>query len=227
MASPAIFISYRREDSSGHAGRLFDRLVEHFGKERIYRDVDTIQAGENFVEAVRQKVNVSDVVLVLIGPRWLTATDDEGRRRLADENDLVRLEIATGLERNIRVIPVLLQAVSMPRAKDLPSALAGLAQRNAFEIRDTYFDQDVAQLVDALAPTWRQKLTRVLQRSIVRLACWRWSCWDYGYIRRSFSHPSARASKSLKWGLVTTLGLLSTVRKTMTYLWSRCSSAQE
>src|SRR5215475_1161753 len=164
MASPAIFISYRREDSVGHAGRLFDRLAEHFGRERIYRDIDTIQAGENFVETVRQKVNVADVVLVLIGPRWFTATDDEGRWRLADENDLVRLDIVTGLERNSRVIPVLVQGASMPRAKDLPGALAGLAQRNAFEIRDTHFDQDVAQLVDALAPTWRQKLGRTLQR---------------------------------------------------------------
>ena len=170
MASPAIFISYRREDSVGHAGRLFDRLAEHFGKEHIYRDIDTIQAGENFVEAVRQKINLSDVVLVLIGPRWLTATDDEGRWRLADENDLVRLEIATGLERNIRVIPVLLQGASMPRAKDLPGALAGLAQRNAFEIRDTHFDQDVAQLVDTLAPTWRQKFARVLHRRPVYAA---------------------------------------------------------
>jgi ankyrin repeat protein len=164
MVSPAIFISYRREDSIGHAGRLFDRLAQHFGKERIYRDIDTIQAGENFVEAVRQKINVSDVVLALIGPRWLTATDEEGRWRLADENDLVRIEIATGLERNIRVIPVLLQGASMPRSKDLPGTLAGLAQRNAFEIRDTHFDQDVAQLVDALAPTWRQKFVRMLQR---------------------------------------------------------------
>jgi hypothetical protein len=217
MASPAIFISYRREDSIGHAGRLFDRLVEQFGKERIYRDIDTIQAGENFVEAVRQKINVSDVVLALIGPRWLTVTDDEGRWRLADENDLVRMEIATGLERNIRVIPVLLQGASMPRAKDLPGALAGLAQRNAFEIRDTHFDQDVAQLVDALAPTWRHKLTRVLQHRpfILRLGCWPWCCWDYGYIRRSFSPPSAPASKSFRWDLNTTWGLLSTVPKTM------------
>jgi ankyrin repeat protein len=113
---------------------------------------------------------VSDVVLALIGPRWLTATGEEGRWRLADENDLVRLEIATGLERNIRVMPVLLQGASMPRAKDLPGALAGLPQRNAFEIRDTHFDQDVAQLIDILAPTWRHKLGRVLHRRPVYAA---------------------------------------------------------
>src|SRR5262249_25599283 len=124
----------------------------------------TLSRPAKIFEAVRQKVNVADVVLVLIGPRWLTATDDEGRWRLADENDLVRLEIVTGLERNSRVIPVLVQGASMPRAKDLPGALAGLAQRNAFEIRDTHFDQDVAQLVDALAPTWRQKLGRMFHR---------------------------------------------------------------
>jgi hypothetical protein len=136
VAMPAIFISYRREDSIGHAGRLYDRLVERFGRERVCRDIETIEAGEDFVEAVRQRVAKSDVLLVLIGPRWLTATDDEGRWRLADENDLVRLEIATALDRNIRVIPVLLQGATMPRAKDLPAEQSSLsAMRSRSETR--------------------------------------------------------------------------------------------
>ena len=101
---------------------------------------------DDFIAAIRQKVDTSDVLLVLIGPRWLTAADEEGRWRLADENDLVRLEIVSALNRNIRVIPVLLQGATMPRSKDLPAELAKLAQRNAFEIRDTHFDQDLAQL---------------------------------------------------------------------------------
>lgn len=164
MGMPAIFISYRREDSIGHAGRLYDRLAERFGRERVYRDIDAIEAGEDFVAAIRQKVDKSDVLLALIGPRWLTATDEEGRWRLADDNDLVRLEIATALNRNIRVIPVLLQGATMPRCKDLPAELARLAQRNAVEIRDTHFDQDLAQLLDVLAPRWRHMLARVLRR---------------------------------------------------------------
>jgi uncharacterized protein len=94
----------------------------------------------------------------------VTATDGEGHWRLADETDLVRLEIATALARNIRVIPVLLQGSTMPRSKDLPAELAKLAQRNAVEIRDTHFDQDLAQLLDVLAPRWRHVLARTLRR---------------------------------------------------------------
>ncbi|MGH8498764.1 MAG: TIR domain-containing protein, partial [Methylococcales bacterium] len=109
MATPTIFIGYRRNDTVGHAGRIFDRLVEQFGKEHVYLDIDTIPVGEDFVEAVHEKINRSDILLTLIGPRWLTAADEEGRWRLADENDLVRVEIVTALGRNIRMIPVLLQ----------------------------------------------------------------------------------------------------------------------
>lgn len=168
--SPTIFISYRREDAIGHAGRLFDRLVEQFGREHVFRDIDTLAAGDDFVEVVRKKINDSDVLLALIGPRWLTAADQEGRWRLADENDPVRVEIAAALKSNIRVIPVLVQGAIMPKAKDLPGALAPLAQRNAVEIRDKGFDQDVAQLVEALWPTWRHKLIRVFARRPVYAA---------------------------------------------------------
>jgi ankyrin repeat protein len=164
MGMPTIFISYRREDSIGHAGRLFDRLAERFGRDRVYRDIDAIEAGEDFVAAIRQQVDKSDVLLALIGPRWLTAKDAEGRSRLADENDLVRLEIATALNRNIRVVPVLLQGATMPGSRDLPTELARLAQRNAVEIRDTHFDQDLAQLLDTLAPRWRHTVWGVLRR---------------------------------------------------------------
>jgi len=167
MAKPEIFINYRREDSIGHAGRLYDRLAERFGKGRVYRDIDDIEVGVDYLEAICQKVDRSDVLLALIGPRWLTATDDEGRRRLADEHDLVRLEIATALNRNIRVIPVLVQGAMMPRSKDLPSELVKLSQLNAVEIRDTHFDQDLAQLLGALAPSWLHHPARILRRRSV------------------------------------------------------------
>jgi ankyrin repeat protein len=170
MAAPTIFLSYRREDTVGHAGRIFDRLVERFGKDHVFRDLDTISAGEDFVETVRQKIHKSDIVLALIGPRWLTAADEEGRWRLADEDDLVRVEIVTALEQNIRVIPVLLQGAAIPKAKDLPGALARLAQRNAVEIRDTNFDLDIAQLIEKLGPSWRNNLIRVFARWPVYVA---------------------------------------------------------
>src|SRR5262245_45862829 len=170
MAMPAIFISYRREDSAGHAGRIYDRLTERFGSERVYRDIDAIEAGEDFVAAIHRKVDEVGVLLALIGPRWLRATDEEGRWRLADENDLVRLEIVTALERNIRVVPVLLQAATMPRSKDLPPGLGPLSRRNAVEVRDTHFDQDLNQLLDVLSPRWRHTLARMLRRRPVYAA---------------------------------------------------------
>jgi ankyrin repeat protein len=149
-----IFISYRREDTVGHAGRIYDRLVDRYGPEAVYRDVDSGQPGEDFAETIRKKVEGCDVLLALIGPAWLKATDDTGGWRLAQDDDFVRIEISTALERGIRVIPVLLQGAKMPRAGDLPSALSKLSHRNAVEIRDTHFDQDVSQLLAGLSPPW-------------------------------------------------------------------------
>lgn len=164
----AIFINYRREDTAGNAGRIYDRLVDRFGPERVYRDVDSGQPGEDFVETIRNRVEGCDVLLALIGPNWLKATDESGGWRLASDDDLVRVEIATALERGIRVIPVLLHGAKMPGAGNLPSALSKLAQRNAVEIRDTHFEQDVSQLLEHLSPRWfRQRWLRPLGRPIV------------------------------------------------------------
>lgn len=148
---PAVFISYRRDDTAGSAGRIYDRLVDRFGREQVYRDVESGQPGEDFVETIGRRVRECDVLLALIGPAWLRAVDEAGGWRLAKDDDLVRVEIATALERGIRVIPVLLEGAKMPRAGDLPSSLARLTHRNAFEIRDTHFDLDVAQLLDELS----------------------------------------------------------------------------
>src|SRR5205085_8407252 len=111
--APKIFISYRRDDSAGHAGRLFDRLNEHFGHERLFMDVDHIEPGEDFVQVIEAAVASSAVLLAIIGRHWLT-TGDATARRLDNPNDFIRLEIATALARNIRVIPVLVQDASMP-----------------------------------------------------------------------------------------------------------------
>jgi ankyrin repeat protein len=164
----SVFISYRREDTVGYAGRIYDRLIDRFGREQVYRDVDSGEPGEDFVATIRSKVEACDVLLALIGPSWLKATDDTGGWRLAQEDDLVRVEIATALERGIRVVPILLQGAEMPRARDLPAALSKLAQRNAVEIRDTHFDQDVSQLLDDLSPRWfRGRWMRPLARPVV------------------------------------------------------------
>lgn len=166
---PTVFISYRRDDTAGSAGRLYDRLVDRVGRERVYRDVDSGQPGEDFVATIARKVAECDVLLALIGPDWLRAVDETGGWRLAKEDDLVRVEIATALERGTRVIPVLLEGAKMPRAGDLPSSLAKLAHRNAVEIRDTHFDQDVALLLDDLA---KHSVLRRLVRPIARHGKW-------------------------------------------------------
>jgi len=106
-----IFISYRREDSAPYAGRLYDRLGQHFGKDKIFMDIDTIEPGVDFVEDIEQAVGSCDVLIALIGKQWLTISDATGQRRLDNPEDFVRLEIKTALARNIRVIPALLPGV--------------------------------------------------------------------------------------------------------------------
>jgi len=144
-----IFISYRRDDSSGHAGRLRDRLTVHFGDDQIFRDIETIDPGEDFVEVVEDALGSCEVLIALIGKQWLTITDAEGRRRLDDPKDLVRLEIATALKRDIRVIPVLVGGATKP-SRDLPKGLGKLARLSAVEISDKRFHPDVDRLIESL-----------------------------------------------------------------------------
>ncbi len=145
-----IFISYRREESAGHAGRIYDRLRERFGRGRVFMDVSAIEPGVDFVEAIDRAVGSCAVLLVIIGRRWLDCTDAAGRRRLDDPKDFIRLEVGTALRRNIRVVPVLVQDAAMPGEGDLPDDLKLLARRNAIEINDTHWDSDLAQLVETL-----------------------------------------------------------------------------
>jgi hypothetical protein len=109
-----IFISYRREDSAGWTGRLSEHLRGVFGAESIFMDIDTIQPGTDFTEALQTAVSSCDVLLAMIGPEWATATNASGTRRLEDPTDWVRTEIATALKRKIRVIPVLVGGASVP-----------------------------------------------------------------------------------------------------------------
>jgi ankyrin repeat protein len=171
MGASGVFISYRREDSAGHAGRLFDHLAKKLGRDHVFRDVDNIRPGDNFAEAIREKITASELLLVLIGPGWLTAVDREARRRLEDPHDVVRLEIEMGLKRKMRIIPVLLPGVSMPSANELPESLAPLHQLNAFEISEAHFDRDVLELI-AVAKRGRGLgvLQKVTSRPIYLLA---------------------------------------------------------
>ena len=150
---PGIFISYRREDASGYAGHLYRDLTERLGRDRVFMDIDTLQPGLDFAEALDRAVTTSDVLLALIGPRWHSVTDAEGRRRLENPDDFVRREVATALAReDIRVIPVLVGGAKVPPAADLPEPLRPLSRRNAFEISDERWDFDVGRLVKTLEP---------------------------------------------------------------------------
>jgi TonB family protein len=151
-----IFINYRREDSSGHAGRLFDALSGHFAG-RLFMDVDTLEPGVDFVEAIEQAVGSCEVLIVVIGREWLTVMDAAGQRRLDDPADFVRLELETALERKIRVIPVLVQDAPMPRVEELPPSLARLARRNAIELSDARWAYDVERLGRTIQSILKEK----------------------------------------------------------------------
>jgi hypothetical protein len=145
-----VFISYRRDESAGYAGRIADSFTEQFGEDRVFRDIDSIEPGLDFAEAIESAVGSSDVLIAVIGRNWLTATDPAGRKRLEDANDYVRMELVAALQRNIRVIPLLVQGASMPSADELPDDLAPLARRNAFELHDTSWRDDVRRLTGVL-----------------------------------------------------------------------------
>ena len=135
-----IFVSYRRDDAAYPAGWLVDRLASRFGADRVFEDVDSIQLGDDFGEAIMTAVESCAVLLAVIGVRWLAATGEDGRRRIDDPEDFVRLEIEAALARNVRVIPVLVDGARMPSATDLPADLQGLVRRQALELSPANFD---------------------------------------------------------------------------------------
>ncbi|MFP5319430.1 MAG: toll/interleukin-1 receptor domain-containing protein [Acidimicrobiia bacterium] len=147
-----IFLSYRRDDTAGYAGRLADGLAEKFGAPHVFRDVDSIPAGTNFVKKIESAVASCDVLVAVIGREWLNVTNAAGQRRLDDPEDFVRLEIAAALARDIPVLPVLVEGATMPAPKALPPALAPLCHQNALEISDTRWDYDMGRLVSAIDP---------------------------------------------------------------------------
>ena len=146
-----IFISYRREDSAGYAGRLRESLERRLGKGAVFRDVDALEPGQDFVDIIGIRLRDASACLVLIGREWLDAEDASGRRRLAQQNDYVRLEISTALEQpKMRVIPVLVEGTRMPATEELPETIQGLARRQAVSLRDESWDEDVKRFVTAL-----------------------------------------------------------------------------
>jgi len=148
---PTTFISYRRDDAAGYAGRLHEALENRLGRDQVFRDVDTLQPGQDFVEAIESRLAECRVFLAMIGREWLDAHDSEGRRRLDQPHDYVRLEIVNALSRReVRVIPVLIEGASMPPAESLPEAVRPLTRKQAVHLRDDAWDHDVDRLVTAI-----------------------------------------------------------------------------
>lgn len=145
-----IFISYRREDSAGYAGRLADALERRFGAGNVFRDVDDIAPGEDFVHSLHAALAECDVLIPVIGPHWLSAVDRDQRRRIDDPHDYVRQEIVTALQGELRIIPALVDGAVMPRTDQLPEPLAALTRRQALMLADTNWNHDIARLCQAV-----------------------------------------------------------------------------
>ena len=141
-----VFISYRREDAAGHAGRLCDRLTARFGHARVFMDLQDIAPGQDFAQSIDDTIAACQCVVVVIGPRWL----ENLQQRAPGGEDFVQHEIAAALRRSVTIIPVLVGGARMPSAGQLPAELAALGHRNALEVRDERFDEDAARLADAV-----------------------------------------------------------------------------
>ena len=142
-----VFISYRREDSPDAAGRIYDRLKDHFGEESVFFDIDTVPFGLDFRDHVDEVVSKCDILLVVIGDNWLSP-DDQGRSRLDNPADFVRVEVEVALKRSIPVIPVPVGKAEIPRVEELPEAISDLSFRNGAEVRSgTAFQGHIERLI--------------------------------------------------------------------------------
>ena len=147
---PGLFISYRRSDAGPYARLLKVQLSRHLPDTPVFMDLDSIEAGTDFAEAIQAGVNSSRVLVALIGPKWLKLLDEAGRHRLDDPDDYVRFEIRTALERCMRVIPVLIDGAEMPQHHQLPDDLGKLARLNAIQMSYDRYEYDESRLITVI-----------------------------------------------------------------------------
>jgi len=145
-----IFLNYRRDETSGHAGRLYDVLAARFGDDNVFMDIDRIEPGLDFADVISEAVASCDALISLIGSRWLTSADAKGRPRLENPEDFVRLELEAALGRDVRIIPALVQNAQMPSSDELPETLRPFARRHAVELSDSRWTFDVGKLIGTL-----------------------------------------------------------------------------
>ena len=145
-----LFISYRRRGSQGFAGRLADDLIDRFGEEQVFRDVE-IRPGDDFTVVIESAIASCSALLVVLGPQWLDHRNEKGEPRLHEPGDWVRLEIEAALARNTWIIPILVGGARMPPASALPDSIQRLSRIQAFELTDRRWDRDVEQLATMVA----------------------------------------------------------------------------
>lgn len=166
-----VFLSYRREDSGGYAGRIQDQLVQALGSDILFMDVDAIPLGANFVRVLHDEVAKCEVLLAVIGRNWLDARDEHGNHRLENPNDFVRVEIGAALQRDIPVVPILVDGARIPDARQLPKELEELSLRNGIEVRLASFHEDVSRLIRGLKTQLNIDLKRRREISSLAFFC--------------------------------------------------------
>ena len=164
-STPGIFISYRRDDSSGFAGRLYDRLAQRFGADRVFMDIDTIRPGHEFAADIERALSECGACIVLIGRNWESITLPDGRRRLDEPTDFVRLEVAAAIRRGVAVFPVLVEGAKPPSAASLPEEIRDVSGRQAIELSNERWNYDVGRLLlaldEAVGKHKRRRLPRI------------------------------------------------------------------
>jgi hypothetical protein len=194
---PGIFISYRRNESAGHAGRLFDRLTARFGDDRVFMDVDTLAPSDRFATRIEKAIATADVMLVLIGPNWVAQAD-----RLARPDDFIRREIQAALRVECRLVPVCLDGAPMPDAASLPEDLRPLLASEGAVLRHGEFLRDADHLADSLAAFVRPSADATRRGLSVALARAGWPLsWWAGLVRRT-SPRAALAIVAMPMALV-------------------------
>jgi TIR domain-containing protein len=151
LASVNVFLSYRRDDGAGYAGRLHDDLAACLPNASIFYDVDAIRPGSRFKADIANALRRSDAVVILIGPHWLAAGSNGGESRLFDHEDLVRLEIETALAASGTIIPILIRGAALPLKEQLPKSIRPILEVQALALSDATWHSDVRALARRLA----------------------------------------------------------------------------
>ena len=146
-ARPFVFISYRRQDSAAAARWMYSSLQRTFGTDAVFMDTESIRMSDDWSEQITRALERATLLIAVIGPQWLRIADEYGRRRIDREDDWVRNEIAYALAERIRLVPVLLSRTPLPGQDALPAPLQRLEKRQAFDLRDDRWEQDLNALV--------------------------------------------------------------------------------